>query len=151
MIGASAGAMAVFIFLASYSPRFTFRIIFFDVKIIYIAVAFILMDLIQIPSGNAGGHLAHLGGAAWGYFYNSQLSIGKDVGNWVIDLLNYFKTIFKKNKNIRKVYKAKSHKKSSKESIDQQKIDVILDKISKSGYDSLTKQEKDVLFKAGQN
>ena len=151
MIGASAGAMAVFIFLASYSPRFTFRIIFFDVKIIYIAVAFIIMDLIQIPSGNAGGHLAHLGGAAWGYFYNSQLSIGKDVGNWVIDLLNYFKTIFKKNKNIRKVYKAKSHKKSSKESIDQQKIDVILDKISKSGYDSLTKQEKDVLFKAGQN
>ena len=73
------------------------------------------------------------------------------MGNWVIDLLNYFKTIFKKNKNIRKVYKNKSYKKSAKQSIDQQKIDVILDKISKSGYDSLTKQEKDILFKAGEN
>jgi hypothetical protein len=109
------------------------------------------MDLIQIPSGNAGGHLAHLGGAAWGYFYNSRLSSGKDMGNWVIDLLNYFKTIFKKNKNIRKVYKTKTYKRSSKQSTDQQKIDVILDKISKSGYDSLTKQEKDILFKAGEN
>ena len=90
MIGASAGAMAVFIFLAAYMPYYTFRLVLFDVKIVYIAVFFIIMDLIQIPSGNSGGHLAHLGGAAWGYYYNSQLKKGKDNGDWIINFLKTY-------------------------------------------------------------
>lgn len=151
MIGASAGAMAVFIFLAAYMPTYSFRIILFDVKIIYLAVFFIISDMIQIPSGNAGGHLAHLGGAAWGYFYNSKLAQGKDYGNWIISFLNYVQGLFKKKTKIKKVYRKKTYSKSSRQSIDQDKIDLILDKISKSGYDSLTKEEKDILFKAGQN
>ena len=151
MIGASAGAMAVFIFLASYTPNYTFRLVFFDVKIVYIAGFFIIMDLIQIPSGNSGGHLAHLGGAAWGYYYNSQLNKGFDKGDWIIYFLNYFKGFFKRKATVRKVYRKKTYANTSKESIDQKKIDLILDKISKSGYDSLTKKEKETLFKAGQN
>tara|TARA_B100001094_G_scaffold40203_3_gene34846 strand:+ start:4118 stop:4978 length:861 start_codon:yes stop_codon:yes gene_type:complete len=151
MIGASAGAMAVFIFLASYTPNYTFRLAFFDVKIVYIAGFFIIMDLIQIPSGNSGGHLAHLGGAAWGYYYNSQLNKGFDKGDWIINFFNYFKGFFKRKATVRKVYEKKTYANTSKESVDQKKIDLILDKISKSGYDSLTKKEKETLFKAGQN
>ena len=151
MIGASAGAMAVFVFLAAYMPHYSFRLLLFDVKILYIAIFFIIVDVIQIPFGNSGGHLAHLGGAAWGYFYNSQLSKGKDSGDWLINFINYLKYFFNKKTKVRKVYKKKNYKKNSNQSIDQKKIDLILDKISKSGYDSLTKSEKETLFKAGEN
>ena len=68
MIGSSAGVMAVFIFLASYSPNYSFRILTFNIKIIYIASFLILLDIIQIPGGNSGGHIAHLGGDFWGIF-----------------------------------------------------------------------------------
>ena len=151
MIGASAGAMAVFVFLAAYMPHYSFRLVLFDVKILYIAIFFIIVDVIQIPFGNSGGHLAHLGGAVWGYFYNSQLSKGKDSGDWLINFINYLKYFFNKKTKVRKVYKKKNYKKNSNQSIDQKKIDLILDKISKSGYDSLTKSEKETLFKAGEN
>ena len=151
MIGASAGAIAVFVFLTSHMPSYTFRLIIFDVKIVYIALLIIIMDLIQIPVSNAGGHLAHLGGAAWGFYYNNQLKKGNDLGKWVINLLNYLKRFLKKKSKVRKVYKRDNFRKPSKEAVDQQKIDLILDKISKSGYDSLTKGEKETLFKAGEN
>ncbi len=151
MIGASAGAIAVFVFLASHMPNYTFRLIIFDVKIFYIALFIIIMDLIQIQVSNAGGHLAHLGGAAWGFYYNNQLKKGNDPGNKIIDFLNYLKGFFKKKSKIRKVYRRDDFKKPSKEEVDQKKIDLILDKISKSGYDSLTKGEKETLFKAGKN
>ena len=151
MIGASAGVMAVFIFLASHNPHFTFRIIVFDVKIMYLALILIAMDLIQIPVNNSGGHLAHLGGAVWGYFYYNQIKQGNDSGQWIINFIEYLKGLFSKKKEVNKVYKTKNYKTTPKSSLDQQKIDLILDKISKSGYDSLTKSEKDTLFKAGQN
>ena len=151
MIGASAGAIAVFVFLTSHMPSYTFRLIIFDVKIVYISLLIIIMDLIQIPVSNAGGHLAHLGGAAWGFYYNNQLKKGNDLGKWVINLLNYLKRFLKKKSKVRKVYKRDNFRKPSKEAVDQQKIDLILDKISKSGYDSLTKGEKETLFKAGEN
>ena len=150
MIGASAGVMAVFIFLASYNPNYTFRLIVFDIKIIYLALILIAMDLIQIPIGNSGGHLAHLGGAAWGYYYCVQVKQGNDTGQWVIRFMEYLKELSFKKRNVKKVYKRKNYKSSPKTSVDQQKIDLILDKISKSGYDSLTKSEKNTLFKAGE-
>ena len=151
MIGASAGVMAVFIFLAAQMPYYTFRLILVDVKIVYIAGFFIISDLIQIPYGNSGGHLAHLGGAAWGYYYSSQLKKGIDQGNWIVNLLDYFNTFFKTKRHVKKVYRNDKKTKEFKESINQKKIDLILDKISKSGYDSLTKTEKETLFKAGRN
>jgi len=150
MIGASAGAMAMFVFLASYNPNYSFRLIFFDVKVIYLASFFIIMDIIQIPISNAGGHLAHLGGAFWGYYYNSSLNKGKETGNWLIKFINYINNFFKTKPKVRKVYNRKKYKKSENR-VDQEKIDSILDKISKSGYDSLTKSEKETLFKAGEN
>ena len=155
MVGASAGVMATFIFIANYSPDLEVRLIFFNVKLRYLAIAFILLDIIQIPYGNAGGHLAHLGGAALGYFYFLRLNQGSDIGLPLEELSNRLLNLFKKQSNLKTVYKNKSNaaskKKESNEDLDQQKIDAILDKISKSGYDSLSQKEKDFLFRAGKN
>ncbi len=140
--------MAVFIFLASYSPSYSFRILTFDIKIIYIASFLVLLDIIQIPGGNSGGHIAHLGGAFLGYFYHKKMIQGEDYGNWIIDLYNF---IFKRKLKSNKRNSVKKTTVSRKDSVVQKKIDLILDKISKSGYDSLTKEEKETLFKAGKS
>lgn len=153
MVGASAGVMAVFIFIATYSPDQEVRLIFFNVKLRYLAIAFVLLDVIQIPYGNAGGHLAHLGGAALGYFYVRRLNHGTDIGLPFEALSNRILNLFKKQSNLKTVYKNKSNSVSKKNAVhddlDQQKIDSILDKISTSGYDSLSQKEKDLLFQAG--
>lgn len=153
MVGASAGVMAVLIFMATYSPDVEVRIIFINVKLRYLGIAFVLLDVIQIPYGNAGGHLAHLGGAALGYFYVRRLDQGVDIGLPFENFTNRVLNLFKKQSNLKTVYKSKSSsnmkKKETSQEIDQNKIDVILDKISKSGYDSLTQKEKDFLFQAG--
>ena len=148
MIGSSAGVMAVFIFLASYNPNYSFRILNFNVKILYIASFLVLIDIIQIPGGNSGGHIAHLGGAFLGYFYHKKMIQGDNYGNWIIDLYNF---IFKRKVKFKKRTYSNKTSVSVKDAATQKKIDLILDKISKSGYDSLTKGEKETLFKAGKS
>ena len=148
MIGSSAGVMAVFIFLASYNPNYSFRILNFNIKILYIASVLVLLDIIQIPGGNSGGHIAHLGGAFLGYFYHKKMIQGDNYGNWIIDLYNF---IFKRKLKFKKRSYSNKTSVSVKDAATQKKIDLILDKISKSGYDSLTKGEKETLFKAGKS
>ena len=138
MIGASAGVMSVLFYLASYSPQMGIRIFFFDIKIIYIALFLFFYDIIQIPLNNSGGHIAHIGGAIWGYYYYISNNKGED---FTQSIFNIFKTTKKKNTKV-------SHNNNN---FDQKKIDSILDKISDSGYDSLTKKEKEYLFKVGKN
>ncbi|WP_378185049.1 rhomboid family intramembrane serine protease [Aquimarina sp. W85] len=160
LIGASAAVRAIMIFIATYTPNTEVRVIFFNVKLWHIGVFVVLSDLIQLPnSGNAGGLIAHLGGALLGYVYALQLKKGNDIGSGFERLMNSIVTFFtfKKKSNLKTVYKAKPKKTSStttrptsaQKSSNQAQIDIILDKISKSGYDSLTKKEKDFLFKAG--
>ncbi len=153
MVGASAGVMAVLIFMATYSPDLEVRIIFFNVKLRYLGIAFVLLDVIQIPYGNAGGHLAHLGGAALGYLYVKRLDQGVDIGLPFENFTNRVLNLFKKQSKLKTVHKRKassnSKKKVTTQEVDQSKIDSILDKISKSGYDSITQKEKDFLFQAG--
>ena len=153
MVGASAGVMSVLIFMATYSPDLEVRIIFFNVKLRYLGIAFVLLDVIQIPYGNAGGHLAHLGGAALGYLYVKRLDQGVDIGLPFENFTNRVLNLFKKQSKLKTVHKRKassnSKKKVTTQEVDQSKIDSILDKISKSGYDSLTQKEKDFLFQAG--
>ena len=140
MIGASAGVMSVLFFLAAYDPQYRIRIIFFDIKILYIALFLFFYDIIQIPLNNSGGHIAHIGGALWGYYYSVKYNNGSDLVN---SILSYFK------KNTRNKTFVKS--KTKNKSFNQDKIDEILDKISDSGYDSLTKSEKEYLFKVGKD
>ena len=149
LIGASAGVMAVFIFICTYTPNQEIRFFFIKLKLKHIGLAFFFLDIIQIPYGNAGGHLAHVGGAVLGFFYARQLGEGRDIGS---DFQNIWQSIFKK-KYLKTVYRSPKNKsatsKNSGERINQNKIDSILDKISNSGYDSLSKEEKEYLFKAG--
>lgn len=153
LVGSSAGVMSVLIFMCSYMPQQEVRLIVFNIKLIYVGLFFVILDLIQIPAGNAGGHLAHLGGALWGYLYQKNITHGNDIGAWFSKITHLFWQIFTSRKStLRKVHKApRAKSKKSHSQMDQDKIDTILDKISKSGYASLTKEEKEYLFKAGKS
>ena len=157
LIGASAGVTAVLIFICAYIPNQEVRIIFFNVKLWYVGAFFVLVDLIQIQYGaNVGGRLAHLGGAFLGYIYARQLVQGKDIGAGFSNLVDKMADLFKPRERkapLKTVYNKKDVRKGKGVDYDkettQRKIDAILDKISKSGYESLSKAEKDFLFKAG--
>lgn len=147
LLGASAGVSAIFIGTATYVPNYQFKVPLIGfVKLWYFAAIWVALDIIQIPAGNAGGRLAHIGGALFGFLYVSQAS-NTDIQVWS-KIKNFFTS---KNKPLKTVYKSKN-KKSTKQAnttYKQQKINGILDKISKSGYDTLTQEEKDFLFKQG--
>ncbi|MCX2720413.1 rhomboid family protein [Lentiprolixibacter aurantiacus] len=157
LIGASAGVTAVLIFVCAYMPNQEVRLLFFNVKLWHIGAFIVLMDLVMITADqNPGGRIAHLGGAVLGYYYARRLLNGQDIGKGFSALLDSLASLFKKQEKkapMKTVYRknGKTGKKSpdyQKESR-QRKIDAILDKISKSGYESLSKEEKDFLFKAG--
>ncbi|THD66584.1 rhomboid family intramembrane serine protease [Robertkochia marina] len=153
LIGASAAVMAVLLFVCTYLPNQEVRVIFFNVKLWYIGVFVVLLDLIQLPMGNSGGHLAHLGGELLGFLYAKKLMDGKDIGEGFGNLIDRLGSSFSRRKrsNLKTVHRSKRMNRDDKPSKQeyQKHIDAILDKISKSGYESLTKEEKDFLFKAG--
>jgi len=156
LIGASAGVNAVLIFVCTYLPNQEVRVIFFNIKLWYIGAALVIKDLVLIGMGeNIGGGMAHLGGAFLGYMYARQLLKGRDIGSGFSKFRDVITQLFKpkeKKAPLKTVYKKNASKKSGAEydkEAHQRKIDTILDKISKSGYESLSKAEKDFLFKAG--
>ncbi len=136
MIGSSAGVMAILFYITSYNPNHTIRFFFINIKLLYIAVFLLLMDIIQIPVENSGGHIAHLGGALIGFLMFRSFK--------GIDFVDIYTNLTTKKNN----KKIKRNKTFSGSNFDQKKIDFILDKISESGYESLTKDEKNYLFKA---
>lgn len=136
LLGSSASVMAVVFATATLVPDFTIRLLFFGgVKLKYLALAYFILDIIGIGS-NPGGSIAHIGGALLGFFYIQQLKSGKDLSNIL------------KRKSKLKVVKNNAATSRPATLPDQETIDKILDKISHSGYDSLTKTEKEQLFKA---
>ena len=158
LMGASAAVLAIVIFIATYTPEAMVRIFTFRIKLWQIGLVMVLLDLLQLPSsGNAGGLIAHMGGAIFGYVYAIQLKKGNDIGIWFENLIDTLVNLFKSNKHkhFKQVHKTKqtATKKTKRNPTNnhQIKIDLILDKIGKSGYDSLTKAEKDFLFKAGKD
>ena len=148
LIGSSAGVMAVLVFMASYMPNSPVRVFVFSVPLKYIALLFIFLDVVQIPSSNAGGHIAHLGGALWGYLYQREFLKGNDIGGWFMRTVEWIKNSINRTTSPKRNTKRKQTRKSTS-SIDQKKVDIILDKIAASGYESLTKEEKAYLFRAG--
>lgn len=152
-LGASASVMAVMIAIAAFVPNLAVNLILFgSVRLKYIAIIYVIIDIISIKSSNAGGHIAHLGGAMWGYFYILQYKKGKDPSAWFSHLFDAAAGIFKRKPAL-KVEKNRPSdlQYNADKARRQQKIDDILDKISKSGYESLTKEEKEFLFKASNN
>lgn len=153
-IGASASVLAIFVAIAVYMPNYQLPLLLLGrIRLKYIAIFFVVLDVISIDKGNPGGHLAHLGGALWGFIYATLLKKGKDPALVIGFYLEKFSRIFKKKPRFRVEYtrgKPIDDDEYNKQRAEKQKqIDLILDKISKSGYDSLTKEEKELLFKAG--
>lgn len=166
LLGASAAVMSVLVGIATHIPHVRIRLLLIgSIKFWWIAAFLVVLDVIQIPLNNPGGHLAHLGGAGFGYLYAKQLGKGNDIASGFEKMMDWFGSLFsgskrtRKKSNLKTVHRRKSSTSSSasfsssyqSKKEEQEKIDAILDKISKSGYDSLTKQEKDYLFNAGKN
>lgn len=156
LVGASASVRALLIFLCAYLPSKEIRFFTFNLKLWYFGLAIVVLDVIGLFGTNAGGNLAHIGGAALGYFYAVQLKKGHDIGTGFEQILDWIINQLKNTKKspLKTVHKNKTkvggYTKADFDAFNhQKKIDVILDKISKSGYDSLTSEEKEFLFKAG--
>jgi membrane associated rhomboid family serine protease len=154
-MGASASILAIIVAIGTKVPNYTVNLLFIGpVKLKYIAIFSVLIDLISFHQGNAGGHIAHLGGALFGFMYIRQLEKGKDIGIWYTKWVNTLKSLFTRSnkQHVKVVYRKQgmNKKEATRMKNEQEAVDIILDKISKSGYDSLTKEEKDLLFRASQ-
>lgn len=158
IVGASAAIMAVLVAATTYHPLMNVRLLLIgNVKLWHITFVIILLDLMQFRLENTGGHISHLSGALFGFIFIKLLENGIDLSKIVSRVLDFFANIFTKSsstpfKKVHKNYSRPVEKSGSRiitKDKSQQQIDEILDKISQSGYDSLTKEEKEFLFKAG--
>jgi len=152
-IGASASVMAVVIAISAYVPDYTIQLFILGrIKIKYLALGIFVLTSILDFSVNSGGKLAHIGGALFGYLYIINLRKGHDMGKGFNKILDFFATIFKPRRKLKVTHKkVATEYEYNKIKVDHQKsINRILDKISKGGYDSLTKEEKETLFNESQ-
>ena len=149
LIGASAAVLAILFAVATNVPNYRVNLIFFgQIPIKYLAIVCVLIDIIGIQIQNAGGHIAHLGGALSGMYFSQNFKKGKDITSSIDGVIEFFLNLFKKKhlKTVHKRPKTDDEFRSDKAERSV-KIDTILDKIAKSGYDSLTEKEKKYLFK----
>ncbi|TVR72309.1 MAG: rhomboid family intramembrane serine protease [Marinilabiliales bacterium] len=149
-LGASAAVLAVVISISVYVPNYTINLVFIGpVRLKYIAAFMIVLDVISIAGSNAGGHIAHLGGALFGWLFIRQYRKGKDLTRGINVLFFKIASLFKPPRKLKVEYrKSRTDYDYHRQKAERQKrIDDILDKISKSGYDSLSKEEKEILFR----
>jgi hypothetical protein len=152
MLGASAAIMAIVIAISAYAPDYTLNLLFIGpVKLKYIALFYVILDVLMIASDNAGGNISHLGGALYGYWFTVLYKKGSDPGKWLNRILDFIFSLFRRRPKLNVTYRKKAPQISdhdyNKSKVAQQKeVDRILDKIAKAGYESLTKQEKEILF-----
>lgn len=160
LVGASAGVRAALIFLCAYMPNYEVRIVKFRIKLLYFGLVMVALDVLGLFSGvNEGGYVAHLGGDILGFFYATQLRQGKDIGKWFEKIIDSISSLFsfRSKAKLKTVHKRSKRSKAfaghTKDEFGefnkQKQIDIILDKISKSGYESLSQEEKEFLFRAG--
>jgi membrane associated rhomboid family serine protease len=148
LMGASAAVMSVVIAIGFLQPEYMLQIFTFRVPLKYVVLfAFITSSILNLNI-NTGGKIAHFGGAVYGFIFAYYLQRGTNINE---PITKFFKSLtsFLGPKKIKVVHKNSNYKKQQEDQISQEEVDKILDKISKSGYDSLTKVEKDFLFKFG--
>jgi len=151
-LGASASVLAITIASATLLPDFPIRLLLIgEVKLKWLALIIVISDLISIGGSNAGGHLAHLGGALYGFVYVRKLRSGKDIAAWFTRLLDYFNKTQKPRMTVHYGKSVSDEEFNMKKKSREERLDHILDKISKSGYGSLSQEEKDYLFKASKD
>lgn len=142
-LGASAGVLAVIVATATLLPNYPLQLMLFgSVRLKYIALVIVALDIVSIPQQNPGGHIAHIGGALFGFLYIKYLYQEKHL------LPQWLRNLFTKKSKVKIHYRTTYMKTESSSKPSQEEVDLILDKISKSGYDSLSKKEKEQLFKA---
>jgi membrane associated rhomboid family serine protease len=149
-IGASASVMAIVIAIAAYVPDYTVQLFLFGrIKIKYMAMGIFVLTSIMDFSINSGGKLAHIGGAFFGYFYTINLRQGHDIGKGFNRIIDFFVRMFKPRRILKVTHKkvATEYEYNKNKAEHQKLVNKILDKISKGGYDSLTREEKETLFK----
>ena len=145
VVGASASVMAIVVATATLLPNYTVYMMFLGpVKLKWIAVFYVVIDFLSITGPNAGGEIAHLGGALIGFIYIKQLNRGNDLGSSVSSMFN-------QRPKVKVATQNKTYQQPGTSVPRQEEIDHILDKISQSGYDSLNKHEKEVLFRASKH
>jgi membrane associated rhomboid family serine protease len=153
MLGASASVFAILMAIAVYDPNREIHLFFigrFPLK--YISAFYVVLSIISISAANPGGNLAHLGGAFWGWFYIFQLRKGKDRGSAAVNIVGKLERLFKPREKMKVTYKQPprdDYEYNKQKKMQQDEINRILDKIAESGYESLTKHEKEVLFRQG--
>lgn len=153
MLGASASVFAILMAIAVYEPNREIHLFFigrFPLK--YISAFYVVLSIISISTSNPGGNLAHLGGAVWGWFYIVQLRRGKDRGSFVTKAVTGLEKVFRPKEKMKVTFKQPpkdDFEYNRQKNVQQDEINRILDKIAESGYESLTKQEKEILFRQG--
>lgn len=153
MVGASASVNAIVVATATLLPNYTFFLLFIGpVRIKYIAAFFVFLSFLGSVGSNAGGNIAHLGGALMGFLYMKQLQSGVNWGGWITVTLDWFRDLFKEKPKVKVSYRKErttpTRSAPAEKGYTQEEIDRILDKISEGGYESLTKDEKEKLFNA---
>ncbi len=157
-VGASASVLAIVVGTATLLPDYTIRLFLFgNVPLKYLALVMVVLDLLSLAGNNAGGHFAHLGGAIFGFVYIKQLRAGNDLGAWFNRLADWLVTRLRprpKKGKLKVSYKRNTQSGSANAApaagnkVPQEVIDRILDKIAQNGYDGLSKEEKEQLFRA---
>ncbi|MBL7973039.1 MAG: rhomboid family intramembrane serine protease, partial [Prolixibacteraceae bacterium] len=152
LLGASASVIAIVTALAVHAPNHTIHLMFIGpVKMKFLALFSVLIYVIGISSTNAGGNLAHLGGAFGGVIYLFQLRRGIDPGKGIGRLASALKSIVAPKPKVKITYRKPTDdiEYNRQKNQDKNRMNEILEKISKSGYDSLSKEEKEILFRMG--
>ncbi|MCA6408265.1 MAG: rhomboid family intramembrane serine protease, partial [Cytophagales bacterium] len=144
---------AIVVGAATLLPDYTFFLLFFGaVRIKYIAAVIVFLSFLGTIGSNAGGNIAHLGGALMGFIYVKQLQVGVNWGGWITSTVDWVKSLFESRPKVKVTYRKEEPKvkkpSSSMSKATQEEIDTILDKISDRGYESLSKEEKEKLFNA---
>lgn len=161
IVGASAGVYAALFFLCFFMPDTQVRLFVWNIKLIYITYVLLAVDVFGIIGRlNAGGSVAHLMGAGFGYLAAIRMREGTDMTTGFHKVIDFFENTFdgsifqKKKTPLKTVYKNRTPQRpvaTPRKSTKQEQIDAILDKISTSGYESLSSGEKEVLFQAGKD
>ena len=152
LMGASGSVMAILFAVTKYAPNHKIYLLFFGaVPLKYMALAALVIDLISITAlSNTGGHLTHIGGAAFGYFYGASIAKGSDVTLGFNRLMDGLAGLFSRKSKLKVTHKrpVNDMEYNTRKISKQKEVDRVLDKIKASGYDSLNKEEKQVLFDA---
>jgi membrane associated rhomboid family serine protease len=152
LLGASASVIAIVIAISVYVPNHVIHLVFLGpVKIVYIAVISVILYIIDLSGDNAGGNFAHLGGVVWGWFYMTQIMAGRDLTGWFDSGLKTIISWFRPHRKLRIKYDSVNpdHIYNRQKVSQQDEVNRILDKIGQSGYESLTFEERETLFKIG--